>query len=393
MEKAIKNNNNRIMKKRIYRTLLALLLMLPTIVTTAQERVYINKTLNVEPGTSKTNIYFTLSLDGEEADDRFAGFQMDIELPHGLEIEYTKAGKPRITLVKPGIYPSYVDYDDEGEEEDVYTHSLNMNEVNGAIRVIVYSSNADEKLRYFTSKSGDLLRVYVRPTAYLKPGAVDVTLRDVTFSRIDATGNTIKEMVLDGVNATSTSTVSLKVSSANKYSTAVLPFDVESIPAGLEVYSCNGTSGENLVLTKQNRMAAYTPYILHAPNGFEGTLSGYVDESKYSERVTDGFLSGTVVTTELTGGEGHYVMQNKGDGPMFYKVTDTAFSVPAGKCWLTLPAELQGSVSFRLDGTTGIEEITEPGDNSNAIYDLQGRRVESPAKGMYIINGKKVFIK
>ena len=381
------------MEKRIYRTLLALMLMLPTIAATAQERVYIKKPLSVEPGTSETNIYFTLSLDGSEADECFVGFQMDIELPNGLEIEYTKAGKPRITLVKPGIYPSYVDYDDEGEEVDVYTHSLNINEVNGAIRVIVYSSNADEELRYFTKKKGDLLKVYVRPTAYLKPGAADVTLRNVTFSRNDATGNTIKEMVLDGVNATSKSTVPLKISSANKYSTAVLPFDVESIPAGLEVYSCNGTSGENLVLTKQNRMAAYTPYILHAPNGFEGTLSGYVDESKYSERVTDGFLSGTVVTTELTGGEGHYVMQNKGDGPMFYKVTDTAFSIPAGKCWLTLPSALQGCVSFRLDGTTDIGEVKGESSEVKGVYDLTGRRVNNPANGIYIINGKKVLVK
>ena len=108
MEKAIKNNN-RIMEKRIYRIVLALMLMLPTIAATAQERVYIKKPLSVEPGTSETNIYFTLSLDGSEADECFVGFQMDIELPNGLEIEYTKAGKPRITLVKPGIYPSYVD--------------------------------------------------------------------------------------------------------------------------------------------------------------------------------------------------------------------------------------------------------------------------------------------
>ena len=38
----------------------------------------------------------------------------------------------------------------------------------------------------------------------------------------------------------------------------------------------------------------------------------------------------------------------------------------------------------------GHTEITEKAD---AIYDLQGRRVENPKKGLYIVNGKKVVIK
>ena len=42
---------------------------------------------------------------------------------------------------------------------------------------------------------------------------------------------------------------------------------------------------------------------------------------------------------------------------------------------------------------TAIEEITEQRAESKDIYDLQGRRVNNPTKGMYIINGKKIFIK
>ena len=41
-------------------------------------------------------------------------------------------------------------------------------------------------------------------------------------------------------------------------------------------------------------------------------------------------------------------------------------------------------------GHTEITDITEKAD---AIYDLQGRRVENPKKGLYIVNGKKVVIK
>ena len=45
------------------------------------------------------------------------------------------------------------------------------------------------------------------------------------------------------------------------------------------------------------------------------------------------------------------------------------------------------------EGTTGIEEIGEQKTADKEIYDLQGRKVENPDKGIYIINGKKVFVK
>ena len=46
---------------------------------------------------------------------------------------------------------------------------------------------------------------------------------------------------------------------------------------------------------------------------------------------------------------------------------------------------------------TGIDEVLDEvkGESGNvkAIYDLQGRNVEVPSKGLYIINGKKVLVK
>ena len=42
---------------------------------------------------------------------------------------------------------------------------------------------------------------------------------------------------------------------------------------------------------------------------------------------------------------------------------------------------------------TAIEEVKAESGNVKAIYDLQGRKVVTPKKGLYIIDGKKVFIK
>lgn len=45
------------------------------------------------------------------------------------------------------------------------------------------------------------------------------------------------------------------------------------------------------------------------------------------------------------------------------------------------------------NGETGIIEVKGQNGKVKTMYDLQGRKVENPTKGIYIINGKKTFIK
>ncbi|MCH5326425.1 MAG: hypothetical protein J1E29_04380 [Duncaniella sp.] len=45
------------------------------------------------------------------------------------------------------------------------------------------------------------------------------------------------------------------------------------------------------------------------------------------------------------------------------------------------------------DPTTGLDAITAADDEPTVVYDLLGRRVNNPARGIYIINGKKVLVK
>ena len=46
-----------------------------------------------------------------------------------------------------------------------------------------------------------------------------------------------------------------------------------------------------------------------------------------------------------------------------------------------------------VDADTGVDEVKAENGTVKAIYDLQGRKVDTPSKGIYIINGKKVFVK
>ena len=81
----------------------------------------------------------------------------------------------------------------------------------------------------------------------------------------------------------------------------------------------------------------------------------------------------------------------------FYKYGGTYMN--SNKCYLDV-SSVANAKSFTLQfvegETTGISEVRTL-DKSNIrdghYYDLQGRRVENPSHGLYIINGKKVYIK
>ena len=62
--------------------------------------------------------------------------------------------------------------------------------------------------------------------------------------------------------------------------------------------------------------------------------------------------------------------------------------------WLPLIAQKSLNIHFEESEMTEIKEVKTESEETNCIYyDLNGRKVVTPKKGLYIINGKKVFIK
>ena len=91
-----------------------------------------------------------------------------------------------------------------------------------------------------------------------------------------------------------------------------------------------------------------------------------------------------------------YVLTVQNEKAGFYrKVKGSTFNVGNNKAYLSTPAQGANSISIRFDGdgTTDIEASTLNPQRSTEVYDLQGRRVLNPTKGVYIVGGKKVVIK
>lgn len=168
--------------------------------------------------------------------------------------------------------------------------------------------------------------------------------------------------------------------------TLLLPFDAE-VPTGLQVFTVEGIVDNVLTLAQQDNIAAGTPLIVLGPGGDEYTFTGVPTITE--TQVGDGLLVGTIVNTSVTAG---YVLQTQANLTGFYHIdAGKTIQLAAYHCWLNYDGNAN-VIQFNemLDGINGVKANVVP---AFGCYDLQGWRCEVIRTGMYIINGKKVFIK
>ena len=121
-----------------------------------------------------------------------------------------------------------------------------------------------------------------------------------------------------------------------------------------------------------------------------------------SATLTDNELVGVTTRTLVakTGGAGYnYIMQSNGSGGIVFNMaTEPGAYMPAGKAYLSTTVDASAnnarlSVVF-ADETEGINATLVNNENvTGKVYDLQGRCVAHPTKGLYFVNGKKVIVK
>ena len=324
---------------------------------------------------------FTVSLSGETI---YTAFNMDIYLPDGIEVTMTD-----------GDYDVYMNYDDDvypytGKGNNkTYKHSFGVefhaDETGRYLRIACTSnSNAD-----FKKTSGALFDVYVKATNYCKPGTAEMSFSGLNLTKNNGEEDPIKyvpaDFVSDAITVGNACSISINITAANQFATCILPFAVVELPEGLKAYSALTAADGFVNLTEADGVEAYKPYILYAENGFSGTLGGTVDENLYVTSATEGVLTGLIVAQNVSDG---YILQNKGEETMFYKVGETPFALPAGKCYMSLLSNAAG-YRFRID-TTNIEIPVFEADDS--AYDVQGRPM-TETQGLRIVNGTKVFRK
>ena len=167
-------------------------------------------------------------------------------------------------------------------------------------------------------------------------------------------------------------------------------------PVGTEVYKVN-LSGSTITMNKINDgiVTKGQGVVLKSLNSANITLAKADDPS--SDNYNGNSLWGT--STQIPNPGNAYVLSYKDTkGLAFYKLKSTG-KIPANKAYLLVPsgssASAQAFFAFDASTTTGVENINaqDSSELEEKVYDLQGRRVAKPAKGLYIVNGKKVIMK
>ncbi len=185
------------------------------------------------------------------------------------------------------------------------------------------------------------------------------------------------------------------VTSGN-FGTICLPY--AATISGATVFKIVSTvgSGDDLTginLESVDALEAGKAYIFKATSStLRATYSG-----TYTEATADYGMMGNLSADNIPVPDGNYVVK----GNKIRKVVTGGTGVTVGqyKGYITLdgisPVSARGFdfISFEDIGTTAIETVKQELKANGEYFNLAGQRVAQPAKGLYIVNGKKVIMK
>ena len=184
---------------------------------------------------------------------------------------------------------------------------------------------------------------------------------------------------------------------ANDYTTLCLPFNVK-LPEGsaVKAYYASAAAGDVLKLTEiTGIIPANQGVILQNTDAAEAVIKLTITTEE-ATTLTDNKLEGVTAKREGYTALSNYVLADKNGTTGFYKANFT--SIAANKAYLPV-ANVQNAQGVMMafsfgDEVTGIDNVNAAAPAAKKYYDLQGRRVLYPAKGIFVTeDGQKVLFK
>lgn len=189
---------------------------------------------------------------------------------------------------------------------------------------------------------------------------------------------------------------SLKKEMTAEYATLAAPVAL-NIPAGVKAYTVTvnttdaETNSKTAILTEVTDVIPAGVAVVLKKTGAESSFNFTLAPEGSTEN--ENSLTGVYVDTAIPTATNAYILGNKDNQIGFYQMSTDDRTLAAHKAYLILPAEASAirSIIFSDGTTTDIENTVAESAENEEYYDLQGRRVMNPTKGIYITrSGKKV---
>lgn len=173
------------------------------------------------------------------------------------------------------------------------------------------------------------------------------------------------------------------------------PLDFTNVEGIETAYIVTGNEGTTINKTAVTKVPANTGLLLKGTPNADYIIPITQDETDdVSSNKLVAVNTATEVTAATEANTTNYVLSVQNDKVVFASIGTNSATVPAGRAYLTLTSA--AAPWFSLDGgdATSINEVRGNMDDvRDVFYDLSGRRVENPTKGVYIVKGRKVVIK
>jgi hypothetical protein len=285
-------------------------------------------------------------------------------------------------------------------EETTYSNTFAIDKNGDA----VITTDGGCTLRYNDASNQNRFRYY-------KSGQKAIALYKKTDTTIYFDGTIVDEVALSDTEdyTATTATVAKKVTltrtvKANTWSSFVVPFNMAK-PEGVDLKELSSSEIKEdgtvrLTFTDATAIEAGKPYMMRSDNEitkFSADDAVVLPAAQKQDAATAYVdMVGTYVSTSIPTGDYFFsnnVFKFVGAKPVKTKGFRAYFhlhDVPAAEGEARI-------VAFGLDDeTTGIggaSHLNDKGEMINEVFDLSGRKVAQPTRGLYIVNGKKLFVK
>lgn len=185
---------------------------------------------------------------------------------------------------------------------------------------------------------------------------------------------------------------------ADKWVTAVYPFAVSGVDK-IAVLDNYAASTGQLSFVSASSSTANEPFLMRSETGLSEISLNNVNveaiDNDPSANASELHFIGSYAETEITKDQKNYVLKDN----TIYPVGENPATINPYRAYFQVDQDGQEgearALTLFIDGeVTGISELVKMNNEQQGqVYDLQGRKVEKTAKGLYIKNGKKVVVK